>query len=93
MIGGLFAETWEAAGKGKFRGQASAEFQKEFYGGLKEGTVPEGVSTEILQHRSAQELIDELIGGLRSGMTYGGARTIEELQRKAEFERITPNYF
>jgi len=29
------------------------------------------------------------VGGLRSGLSYGGARTIEELQRHAEFIEIT----
>jgi len=92
MIGGLFAQTYESAGKGKFRGQASAAFQKEFYGHIKNG-VPEGISKKVPLKCPAQKLIDELIGGLRSGMTYGGALSIVELQRKAQFERITPNYF
>ena len=30
------------------------------------------------------------IGGLRSGLTYGGADTIRELQRKLDYIRITP---
>lgn len=93
MIGGLFARCVEAAGKGKFRGQASAEFQQEFYGGVKEGTVPEGVAQQVELSYTAKELIDGLVAGLRSGMTYGGATTIEELQRKARFERVTPSYF
>jgi IMP dehydrogenase len=32
----------------------------------------------------------QLVGGLRSGMSYGGAQTIPELQAKAEFIEITP---
>ena len=95
MVGGLFAKTHQAAGKGRFRGQASAQFQQEYYGAVKAGTVPEGKAMEFTpsELRDAGEVIDELIGGLRSGMTYAGARNIEELQRKAEFECITPNYF
>jgi len=93
MIGGLFAQTLQSAGKGHFRGQASAEFQKDYYGAVKAGTVPEGKVLDYTDLRDANEVIDELVGGLRSGMTYCGARSIEELQRKAEFERITPNYF
>jgi len=31
-----------------------------------------------------------MVGGLRSGLSYGGARTISELQRNAEFVQITP---
>jgi len=33
-----------------------------------------------------------LLGGLRSGLTYGGARNIKELQRKAEFVEVSGSY-
>lgn len=75
----------------KYRGQASKNFQDEFYGGLKENTVAEGTDFWAPVSGPAQNLIDALLGGLRSGMTYGGARSIKELQRKAEFRRVTPN--
>ncbi len=75
----------------KFRGQASKDFQDEFYGGLKEKTVAEGTAFWAPVSGRAQDLIDELLGGIRSGMTLGGARSIKELQRKAEFRRITPS--
>jgi len=35
-------------------------------------------------------VIYQLVGGLRSGLSYAGARSIEELQQAAEFVRITP---
>ena len=101
MIGKLFALTEEsAAPKGdgengleaKFRGQASEDFQNEFYGGLKEYTVAEGIDFWAPVSGPAQALIDELMGGLRSGMTYGGAKSIKELQRKAEFVEVGPGY-
>ncbi len=75
-----------------YRGQASEEFQKDWLGGLKKGTVPEGVAFKTYCSGSAQDLIDELLGGLKSGMTYGGAKNIKELQRKAEFIRVFPSY-
>jgi len=102
MIGKLFALTTESAAEkkkgkdgkvlAKYRGQASEDFQKNFYGGLKEKTVAEGVDfwAEILG--GAQHLIDQLLGGIRSGLTYGGARNIKELQRKADFVVVTPSY-
>jgi IMP dehydrogenase len=31
-----------------------------------------------------------MVGGLRAGMGYTGARTVEELRKKAQFVRITP---
>ncbi|MCB1110601.1 MAG: IMP dehydrogenase, partial [Chlamydiia bacterium] len=97
MVGKLFALTQESAaekkdGKAKFRGQASEDFQTDFYGGLKEKTVAEGVDFWAPIRGSASELIDELIGGVRSGLTYGGAKNIKELQRKAEFVEVTPAY-
>lgn len=93
MIGGLFAETYEAAGKGRFRGQASQAFQNDYFGGVKEGTVPEGVSKVVKQRCHAEEEIKDLLAGLASGMTYSGAKTITELQEKAEFMQITPSYW
>jgi IMP dehydrogenase len=102
MMGKLFALTEEsAAEKGvdrdgermaKYRGQASEDFQNDYYGGLKLNTVAEGTDFWAPVSGSAQELIDGLMGGLRSGMTYGGARTIKELQRKAEFVEVGPGY-
>lgn len=103
MIGKLFAVTSESAapkrkskeGKGleaKYRGQASCDFQKEFYGGLKAKTVAEGIDFWLPVEKTSEELITQLLGGVRSGMTYGGARNIKELQRKAEFVQVTASY-
>ncbi len=101
MLGKLFALTEESAapkkneqGKrfAKYRGQASADFQTDYYGGLKDKTVAEGVDFWAEVSGTASQLIDSLMGGLRSGMTYGGARNIKELQRKAEFVRVTNTY-
>ena len=100
MIGKLFALTEESAAdkrggdvrEAKYRGQASEDFQTDFYGGLKEYTVAEGIDFWAPVSGSAQSLIDDLMGGLRSGMTYGGARNLKELQRKAEFVEVGPGY-
>jgi IMP dehydrogenase len=104
MVGKLFAMTSESAAmkrpskndplilEAKFRGQASEDFQCDFYGGLKDKTVAEGVDFWDVVTGSASQLIDNLLGGLRSGLTYGGARSIKELQRKAEFIEVTSNY-
>jgi IMP dehydrogenase len=102
MIGKLFALTAESAAmkrtrqdgvvEAKYRGQASEDFQSDFYGGLKEKTVAEGIDFWAPVPGSAEELLNLLLGGLRSGMTYGGARNIKELQRKAEFVEVTSTY-
>lgn len=104
MIGKLFSLTNESAAQkrespqdgileAKFRGQASEDFQNEYYGRVKDKTVPEGVDFWAPVSGSANDLIDNLLGGLRSGLTYGGARSIKELQRKAEFVEVTQTYF
>jgi len=101
MMGKLFALTNESAAQkrttdggleAKYRGQASEDFQSDFYGGLKEKTVAEGVDYWDMVSGSAQELIDQFLGSLRSALTYGGARNIKELQRKAEFMEVTSAY-
>lgn len=100
MIGKLFALTSESAApkrengkrEAKFRGQASEDFQTDYYGGLKEKTVAEGIDFWGPVTGSSKELLNNLLGGIRSGMTYGGARSIKELQRKAEFVQVTPTY-
>ena len=94
MIGGLFAGTKESACRGTYRGQASAEFQRDFYGGVKDGTVAEG-TTKWVGHgddNPAKDVIENLLGGIRTGLTYGGSNSIEELQRKAEFMRKGEGY-
>ena len=104
MVGKLFALTEESAAEkrpiandggaleAKYRGQASKDFQIDFYGGLKRNTVPEGTDFWAPVSGSAQGCIEELIGGLRSGMTYAGARNVKELQRKAEFVAVGSAY-
>lgn len=52
-------------------------------------TVAEGVEGLIPYKGSVVDVVKELIGGLRSGMGYCGARTVAELQENAEFLRIT----
>jgi IMP dehydrogenase len=105
MLGKLFALTEESAApkrtlrenpgiqEAKYRGQASEDFQIDFYGEVKDKTVPEGTDFWAPVRCSAADLIGDLLGGLRSGLTYGGARNIKELQRKAEFVEVLPSYF
>ena len=51
--------------------------------------VAEGVEAIVPYRGSVNELLTQLIGGLRSGMSYAGAMTLEELHANAEFIRIT----
>ena len=50
--------------------------------------VPEGIAGRVPYKGSVQEVIYQLVGGLRSGMGYCGAGTIEALH-DAKFARIT----
>ncbi len=52
--------------------------------------VPEGVEAVVPYRGYIGEVLYQLVGGLRSGLSYGGARTIKELQENAEFVEITP---
>lgn len=51
--------------------------------------VPEGVEALVPYKGSVVEIIRQLAGGLRSGLSYCGAKTIGEMQKNAEFIRIT----
>jgi IMP dehydrogenase len=56
---------------------------------LAASVVPEGVETVTPHRGPAREVLYQLVGGLRSGMSYSNAATIEELQRNAQFVRQT----
>jgi IMP dehydrogenase len=52
--------------------------------------VPEGIEGRVAAKGPLSDLVYQLVGGLRSGMGYCGARTIVELQQNARFLRISP---
>ena len=51
--------------------------------------VPEGIEGKVPYRGPISEMIYQLLGGLRSGMGYTGAATIEELHKRAKFVRIS----
>jgi IMP dehydrogenase len=51
--------------------------------------VPEGVEAMVPYKGSVVEIVRQLSGGLRSGLSYCGAKTISEMQRNAEFIKMT----
>ena len=55
--------------------------------------VPEGIEGRVPYKGSLPAIIYQLIGGLRAGMGYCGCRTIQELQEKAKFIKITTSGF
>ncbi|MBK7586008.1 MAG: IMP dehydrogenase [Myxococcales bacterium] len=105
MIGSLFAGTDESPGElvlyqGRsykvYRGMGSIgamkRGSKDRYGQAgtaDEKLVPEGIEGRVPHRGSLKSVIDQLVGGLRSGMGYTGSRTIAELRKNAKFIRIT----
>ena len=73
-----------------YRGMASAEVAKDYCGGVAEWKTAEGVAMEVSYRPDADQIIADIVGGLRSGLTYGGAMTIRELQRKLDYIEVTP---
>jgi IMP dehydrogenase len=54
-----------------------------------ERVVPEGVEAMVPDRGPVKEVVYQLVGGLRSGLSYAGAATIAELWANAEFVRVT----
>ena len=104
MIGSLLGGCEESPGsivvrKGMkykiYRGMASlgatmSRRAKEGHGGSDmTHVVPEGVETTMPYRGYASEVIAQMAGGVRSGFSYCGARTLPELWKNAKFIRIT----
>ena len=69
------------------RGSADRYFQQDIKDQMK--LVPEGIEGQVPFKGPAKDVIHQLVGGVRAAMGYTGARTIEELQARAQFVRIT----
>ncbi len=105
MVGSLLAGTEEAPGteiiiggrKYKtYRGMGSLSAMRkghsDRYGKLAGSKlVPEGVEAAVPYKGRVEEVLFQLVGGVRSGMGYVGAASIEELHRNAVFIRVTPS--
>jgi len=103
MVGSLLAGTDESPGalvrmQGRnykeYRGMGSTGAMRrgsgDRYGQNSSGKlVPEGVEARIPYKGALAQVVFQLIGGVRSGMGYVGAATLEELREKARFVRIT----
>ncbi|OGK38342.1 hypothetical protein A3F03_02125 [Candidatus Roizmanbacteria bacterium RIFCSPHIGHO2_12_FULL_41_11] len=69
----------------------SVKSEDEFHGKNYQDRVlvAEGVEGLVPIKGSVKSLVDQAIGGIKSGLYYVGAKTIEELQKKAKFMQIT----
>jgi IMP dehydrogenase len=55
-----------------------------------EKVIPEGVEAVVPYRGTVVDILYQLVGGVRSGLSYAGAHTIPDLWEQAEFIRITP---
>jgi len=75
------------------RGSRDRYFQDEFdidAPGGSDKLVPEGIEGRVAHKGSLAAMVHQLVGGLRAGMGYCGAKNIAALQRDARLVRITP---
>ena len=94
MAGSLVSGTLETPGEVKggmkqYRGMASKAAQVSWRGELPTGMAAEGVDTQIPCKGSAINVINELTGGLRSGMTYLGVDNIPAMSEAALFMEMS----
>ena len=97
MLGSMLSGTNETPGAyfrkdgrayKKYRGMASKEAQMDWRGYL---SSREGVSTLVELKGSVIQVLEDIESGIRSGFSYSGASSIEELQVKARFIKQTSN--
>jgi IMP dehydrogenase len=98
MVGSILAGTEQTPGNvlisptgekyKTYRGMASKEAQYDWRGGHSSN---EGISTTVPYRGSVSNIVDDLTAGIRSGLSYSGARNIMELQLRAEFVVQTPS--
>jgi len=69
--------------------QGSAERYGQKSSAEREKLVPEGVEGRVPYRGTLDAFAYQLVGGLRAGMGYCGAKNIEELRSKAKFVRVT----
>jgi len=96
MCGSLLAGTQESPGQvvtlpdlslvKEYRGMASKDAQMNW---RNRSSTPEGVASYIPYKGSVTDILQDLKGGIQSGFSYTGARTIAQLQHKAEWARQT----
>jgi IMP dehydrogenase len=105
MIGGLFAGTEESPGETiLYQGRTFKSYRgMGSLGAMEAGSadrysqecadrgksVPEGIEGQVPYKGPLSALVDQLVGGLRSGMGYCGAGNLKELQEKSRFIRIS----
>lgn len=96
MLGSMLAGTIESPGeikngKKQYRGMASRSAQESWRGGVPQGMAPEGEATQVNVKGHVKDVILEVTGGIRSGMSYVNANSILEIREKALFMEMSAN--
>lgn len=96
MLGSMLSGTIETPGdivngRKQYRGMASKKAQISWRGDMPAGMAPEGESTFVNVKGHVETVIQELSGGIRSGMSYVNATTIAEIKNKAKFMVMSSN--
>jgi len=96
MCGSILAGTTESPGNiitlsdgsrvKEYRGMASKDAQLDW---RNKATTPEGIASYIPFKGSVVDILKDLEGGIKSGFSYSGARSLTELRNKVEWARQT----
>ncbi len=82
-------------GMGSLGAMSSRSYSKDRYSQEnvheQEKVVPEGVEGHVPYRGPLQEVVHQLVGGLRQAMGYCGTRTVSQLRENAEFVRVSPS--
>jgi len=71
-------------------GSRNRYFQEEEADELGRKLVPEGIEGRVPYKGALSFIVQQLVGGLRAGMGYLGARSLADLRRNARFVRVSP---
>lgn len=97
MLGGMFSGTDECSGDWvekngekylKFYGMSSKDAQLKYNGGLASHRASEGKTVYVKYKGPASDVVQEILGGLRSACTYVGANRLKDLPKCAKFIKV-----
>lgn len=94
MLGSMLSGCLETpgeieGGRKRYRGMASKDAQVSWRGELPQGMAAEGEARWVNCKGSVENILHELCGGIRSGMTYLNASTIADIHKNARFMEMT----
>lgn len=94
MLGSMLSGCLETpgeieGGKKRYRGMASKDAQVSWRGELPKGMAAEGEARWVPCKGSVENIVHELCGGIRSGMTYVNANSIAEIHKNGRFMEMT----